>query len=106
MNKLTDFPAGTRLWSPKYLTHGTVDHPAKTLVHVLMDITGKVRTFKPDELEFPVESRVQREMRTHLRLQSTTIRPPRPEPAPLNARQRRARRNGAERYRTSIITTP
>jgi len=102
VNKLSDFTPGTRVWSPKYKTYGTVDHPAKVRVHVRLDNEERIRTFKPDELEFPVESRVQREMRTGVRLHSTTIRPQRPgKPAP-NARQRRAMRNGAERYSLSM----
>lgn len=70
--KLSDFPNGTRVYSQKLKTHGTVDHPARTLVHVKMDNTGSVRPLPVSDLSIVTESRPQREFReTPPKLRST-----------------------------------
>jgi|SRR5882724_7471224 len=61
--QLSDFTAGTRVYSATYKTHGTVHHPARTLVHVTMDNTGKVRPLPVSDLSIVTETRAQRKGR-------------------------------------------
>ncbi len=97
--KLSDFTPGTRVYSANYKTYGTVHHPARTLVHVTMDNTGKIRPLPISDLSIVTESRPQREFRqTPPKLRSTRfiqeapVTPVTPvtPPSEGNARERRA----------------
>lgn len=67
-------------------------------VWVSMDRSGKVRKIIPDLLTVLTERSTGEPMMLETRLASTTIRPPKPARPAGNARQRRAMRNGAQRY--------
>ena len=89
--QLSDFTPGTRVYSAKYKTHGTVDHPAKKLVHVLMDNTGKVRPLAVSDLSIVHESRPQREFReTPPKLRSTRFTSTRVPPEEPTVKHNRA----------------
>jgi len=96
--KLSDFPDGTRVYSAKHKTHGTVDHPARKLVHVKMDNTGQVRALPVDDLSIVTESRPQREFReTPPKLRSTRFNRKVPKadvPVPAHLARVRRRSSG------------
>jgi len=95
--KLSDFPNGTRVYSAKYKTHGTVDHPARTRVHVRMDNTGTVRALPVSDLSIVAESRPQREFReTPPKLRSTRFTREVPNvTAPVTGHLKRVRRRSS-----------
>jgi hypothetical protein len=106
--KLTDFPPGTRVYSAKFKTHGTVHHPARTLVHVTMDETQKVRALPVSDLSIVHESRPVREFReTPPKLRSTRFTRKVPQAAENIPRHiRRVRERAAGVRDTSRMMSP
>ena len=79
--QLSDFTPGMRVWSRKWVTYGTVDHPAKKLVHVKMDNTGTIRALPVDDLEIAAQRQLTYIRNAQLpplpKLKSTRQYPPR-----------------------------
>ena len=87
--QLSDFTPGLRVFSKKWITPGTVDHPAKKLVHVLMD-DGKMRALPVEDLTIYPETSAW--VRYAPKLTSTRQYSHVKPEVTLNAAQRRARR--------------
>ena len=94
--QLSDFTPGMRVWSRKWMTYGTVDHPAKKLVHVKMDNTGTIRALPVDDLEIAAQRQLTYIRNAQLpplpKLKSTRQYPPRDTAPALTSRQQRTQR--------------